>query len=57
VENPVNEQCDELAWRIGGPQGSGIDRLANVFGRACASCGLNVFGRREYHSNIIGRHS
>lgn len=57
MENSKIEQCDELAWRIGGPQGSGIDRLANVFGRSCTSCGLNVFGRREYHSNIIGRHS
>lgn len=57
MNSPVNKQSDELAWRIGGPQGSGIDRLANVFGRTCASYGLNVFGRREYHSNIIGRHS
>ena len=48
---------NELAWRIGGPQGSGIDRLANVFGRAIASSGLKVFGHREYHSNILGRHS
>lgn len=53
----MQRQCNELSWRIGGPQGSGIDRLANVFGRACALCGLNVFGHREYHSNIIGRHS
>ena len=53
----MNDKNNELAWRIGGPQGSGIDRLANVFGRACAMTGLNVFSRREYHSNIIGRHS
>ena len=53
----MKRQSEELAWRIGGPQGSGIDRLANVFGRACAAYGLNVFGHREYHSNIIGRHS
>ena len=57
MENPVNEQCDELAWRIGGPQGSGIDRLATVFGRPCATSGLHVSGRREYHSKINGRHS
>ncbi len=53
----MQRQCYEIAWRIGGPQGSGIDLLTNIFGRACASCGLNVFGHREYHSNIIGRHS
>lgn len=44
-------------WRIGGPQGSGIDRGALLFARACAKQGLHVLGRREYHSNIIGRHS
>jgi len=53
----VKQQYEEFAWRIGGPQGSGIDRLANVFGRTLASCGLQVFGHREYHSNILGRHS
>jgi len=53
----LKQEYEEFAWRIGGPQGSGIDRLANVFGRALASCGLKVFGHREYHSNILGRHS
>jgi len=48
---------DELAWRIGGPQGSGVDTAAGIFQRACALGGLNVFGRREYYSNIMGRHS
>jgi 2-oxoglutarate ferredoxin oxidoreductase subunit alpha len=46
-----------FSWRIGGPQGSGIDRLTTVFGRLCAGQGLQVYSRREYHSNIIGRHS
>jgi 2-oxoglutarate ferredoxin oxidoreductase subunit alpha len=46
-----------LAWRIGGPQGSGVDTAAGLFARACAMGGLHVFGRREYYSNIIGRHS
>jgi 2-oxoglutarate ferredoxin oxidoreductase subunit alpha len=53
----VNNQSISLAWRIGGPQGGGIDRLATVFGRLCAGRGLHLFSRREYHSNIIGRHS
>lgn len=57
MESPESKQCEELAWRIGGPQGSGIDRLATVFGRTCARFGLHIFSRREYHSNIIGRHS
>lgn len=41
----------------GGPQGSGVDTAANIFGRACGYGGLYVYGRREYHSNIKGLHS
>lgn len=48
---------EELAWRIGGAQGSGVDTAARMFSYACAFGGLNVFGRREYYSNIMGRHS
>ena len=47
----------DFAWRIGGPQGSGVDSAAGMFARACALGGLHVFGRREYYSNIMGRHS
>ncbi|MEM2909736.1 MAG: 2-oxoacid:ferredoxin oxidoreductase subunit alpha [Nitrososphaerota archaeon] len=50
-------QLDRLVWRIGGAQGSGVDLAANVFARACAMGGLNVFGTREYYSNIKGMHS
>ena len=53
----VNSDSDNLAWRIGGPQGSGINRIARLFARACASQGAEVICRREYHSNIMGRHS
>ncbi|MCI4371315.1 MAG: 2-oxoacid:acceptor oxidoreductase family protein, partial [Thermoplasmata archaeon] len=42
---------------IGGPQGSGVDSSANVFARACAAGGLNVYGKREFYSNIMGEHS
>ena len=42
---------------IGGPQGSGVDSSATLFARACAAAGLWVYGRREYHSNIMGEHS
>ena len=47
----------DINWRIGGPQGSGIDRIAVLFARACALSGREVYARREYHSNIMGRHS
>jgi 2-oxoglutarate ferredoxin oxidoreductase subunit alpha len=47
----------EVNWMAGGPQGSGVDSAANIFGRACGYGGLFVFGRREYHSNIKGLHS
>lgn len=48
---------EKYLWRIGGPQGSGIDRAALLFSRLCAKQGLYVLARREYHSNITGRHS
>ncbi|MEM2514280.1 MAG: 2-oxoacid:ferredoxin oxidoreductase subunit alpha [Candidatus Bathyarchaeia archaeon] len=47
----------DFNWMIGGPQGSGVDTAANIFGRACGYGGLYVYGRREYHSNIKGLHS
>ena len=53
----MNRDTDMLAWRIGGPQGSGINRIARFFARACAEQGAEVICRREYHSNIMGRHS
>ena len=53
----VTTNHDELAWRVGGPQGSGVDTAAGIFQRACALGGLYVVGRREYYSNIMGRHS
>ena len=48
---------NKISWMIGGPQGSGIDSAAVVFIKACTSGGFNVFGKREYHSNIKGEHS
>jgi 2-oxoglutarate ferredoxin oxidoreductase subunit alpha len=48
---------EEVNWMAGGPQGSGVDSAANIFGRACGYGGLYVYGRREYHSNIKGLHS
>src|SRR5437879_12577244 len=42
---------------IGGPQGSSVNSSANVFARACAPGGLNIFGKPECYSNIMGEHS
>lgn len=54
VTNKVN---NSLNWLIGGAQGSGVDSAANIFSRACAEGGLQVYGKREYYSNIKGEHS
>ncbi len=53
----INVKKEELVWMTGGPQGSGVDSAANIFGRACCYGGLHVYGKREYHSNIKGLHS
>ena len=53
----MNKQPQDLAWRVGGPQGSGVDTAAGIFSRAVAIAGYHLFGRREYYSNIMGRHS
>ncbi|HZA07578.1 MAG TPA: 2-oxoacid:acceptor oxidoreductase family protein, partial [Nitrososphaeraceae archaeon] len=48
---------DSLVWVIGGAQGSGVDSAANIFSKACSQGGLQIFGKREYYSNIKGEHS
>jgi 2-oxoglutarate ferredoxin oxidoreductase subunit alpha len=47
----------DISWLIGGPQGSGVETGANIFSRVCASSGYQIFGKREYYSNIKGEHS
>jgi len=47
----------EVSWLIGGPQGSGIESAANIFSRVCAGLGYQIFGKREFYSNIKGEHS
>ena len=47
----------DLSWLIGGPQGSGVESGANIFSRVCADVGYQVFGKREFYSNIKGEHS
>ena len=55
-ESKVAEE-NNLTWVIGGPQGSGINSVAETFAKACARGGLHVFANIEYHSNIKGEHS
>ena len=47
----------DISWMIGGPQGSGVESAANIFSRSCAALGYNIFGKREFYSNIKGEHS
>src|SRR5437879_4533673 len=55
--SPPAVRVNDLAWMIGGPQGSGVASSANVFARAGAAGGLHIFGKREFYSNIMGEHS
>ncbi|MEB3816473.1 MAG: 2-oxoacid:acceptor oxidoreductase subunit alpha [Desulfurococcales archaeon] len=47
----------DLAIIIGGPQGGGIESAGQIGVRALAMKGYDIYGVREYHSNIIGAHS
>lgn len=47
----------DFTWLIGGPQGSGVESGANVFSRVSAEMGYQIFGKREFYSNIKGEHS
>ncbi|MDX2084286.1 MAG: 2-oxoacid:acceptor oxidoreductase subunit alpha [Candidatus Melainabacteria bacterium] len=47
----------DVCWMIGGPQGSGVDSSATLYARTMAVAGYWVYGKREYHSNIKGKHS
>jgi 2-oxoglutarate ferredoxin oxidoreductase subunit alpha len=48
---------NEIEILLGGPQGGGIETAAQIFIRALGEYGLYVYGKREYYSNITGRHS
>ena len=47
----------DFTWMIGGPQGSGVESGANIFSKVCAEVGYQIFGKREFYSNIKGEHS
>jgi 2-oxoglutarate ferredoxin oxidoreductase subunit alpha len=48
---------DRVAWLVGGPQGSGVDSAATIYARSVAEGKLQIYGEREYYSNIKGEHS
>ena len=54
---PEGEPLTEAYLLIGGPQGAGLETSAQVLSAAYAYTGYGVIANREYHSNIIGRHS
>ncbi|MEB3799357.1 MAG: 2-oxoacid:acceptor oxidoreductase subunit alpha [Desulfurococcales archaeon] len=47
----------DLVFEIGGPQGGGIESAGQIALRAFMLKGYRVYGTREYHSNIMGKHS
>ena len=47
----------ELVWKIGGEQGSGIDKPGSIFMDACNRLGYYTFGYRHFMSRILGGHS
>ena len=48
---------NDFTWMIGGPQGSGVETAANIFSQVFSKMGYQIFGKREYYSNIKGEHS
>lgn len=48
---------EPLTWLVGGEAGYGITTMGQMFARACARAGLNVFGYTEYPSLIRGGHN
>ncbi|MEZ0289710.1 MAG: 2-oxoacid:ferredoxin oxidoreductase subunit alpha [Sulfolobales archaeon] len=48
---------EEIEVILGGPQGGGIETAAQIFIRVLGEMGFYVYGKREYYSNITGRHS
>ena len=53
----VHELVSDFTWMIGGPQGSGVETAANIFSQVFSKMGYQIFGKREYYSNIKGEHS
>ncbi len=52
----MNDTTD-MSWMTGGKQGSGIDAALGLFSRIMMKYGYDIYGYREYYSNIMGMHS
>ena len=48
---------DCVSLLLGGPQGGGLETAMLVLARALARAGYGLLADREYHSNIVGKHS
>jgi len=57
MQQQGNELVSDFTWMIGGPQGSGVETAANIFSQVFSKMGYQIFGKREYYSNIKGEHS
>ncbi len=47
----------ELVWKVGGEQGSGIEKPGSIFLDACSRLGYYSFGYRHFMSRIMGGHT
>jgi len=47
----------ELVWKVGGEQGSGIEKPGSIFLDACSRLGYYTFGYRHFMSRIMGGHT
>ena len=57
MQQQVDRMATDFTWMIGGPQGSGVETAANIFSQVFSKMGYQIFGKREYYSNIKGEHS
>ena len=57
MRQQVDRMDTDFTWMIGGPQGSGVETAANIFSQVFSKMGYQIFGKREYYSNIKGEHS
>lgn len=48
---------NEVNVLIGGPQGAGLETTSQIITMSLVYSGYRIISDREYHSNIIGRHS
>lgn len=53
----VTPMRTELVWKVGGEQGSGIEKPGSIFLDACSRLGYYTFGYRHFMSRIMGGHT